>query len=57
MILLVFRRIVDCGGGGGLRKGGNKQYALKFLELHVDYNREVRGAAPHLAPEQLLFPF
>ena len=37
MILLVFRRIVDCGGGGGLRKGGNKQYALKFLELHVDY--------------------
>ena len=22
-----------------------------------DISREVRGAAPHLAPEQLLFPF
>ena len=27
------------------------------LSWSFTFNREVRGAAPHLAPEQLLFPF
>ena len=28
-----------------------------YCQMFIENNREVRGAAPHLAPEQLLFPF
>ena len=30
---------------------------MSYIFKKILDNREVRGAAPHLAPEQLLFPF
>ena len=38
------------------KKGGAAPEQL-WSGSGADDNREVRGAAPHLAPEQLLFPF